>query len=40
LEHDAQKEIQQYAKAVLRLSKPLFPSALSELINDFDESAN
>lgn len=31
LEHDAQKEIQLYAKAVLELSKQAFPVALQEL---------
>ena len=32
LEHDAQMEILQYAKAILELSKPLFPYSLSELV--------
>lgn len=32
LEHDAQKEIQEYAKAIYALSKPLFPVSLEELI--------
>jgi thymidylate synthase (FAD) len=32
LEHDAQKEIQDYAKAILELSKPLYPNSLNELI--------
>jgi thymidylate synthase (FAD) len=32
LEHDAQKEIQEYAKAVLQLAKPHFPNAIEELI--------
>ena len=32
LAHDAQKEIQAYAKAILELSKPLFPNALNELL--------
>lgn len=32
LEHDAQKEIQLYAKAVEQLSKEVFPISLSELI--------
>jgi thymidylate synthase (FAD) len=32
LEHDAQKEIQEYAKAILELSKPHFPHALQELV--------
>lgn len=32
LEHDAQFEIQQYAKAILELSRPLFPVALEELV--------
>jgi thymidylate synthase (FAD) len=32
LEHDAQKEIQEYAKAVLELIKPLFPVSLGELL--------
>lgn len=33
LAHDAQKEIQQYAKAVLELAKPLFPHALHEIMH-------
>ncbi|SDY14522.1 thymidylate synthase (FAD) [Evansella caseinilytica] len=32
LEHDAQKEIQEYAKAILQLSQPLFPNAVGELL--------
>jgi thymidylate synthase (FAD) len=32
LEHDAQKEIQEFAKAVLELAKPHFPISLDELI--------
>lgn len=32
LEHDAQKEIQEYAKAVLQLIVPLFPVSLNELV--------
>ncbi|MBE9918247.1 FAD-dependent thymidylate synthase [Paenibacillus donghaensis] len=32
LEHDAQKEIQAYAKAILELSKPLYPASIHELI--------
>ncbi|WP_079909031.1 FAD-dependent thymidylate synthase [Paenibacillus sp. 32352] len=32
LEHDAQKEIQEYAKAILELSKPLFPYSVAELM--------
>ncbi|BFH64771.1 FAD-dependent thymidylate synthase [Paenibacillus azoreducens] len=32
LEHDAQKEIQSYAKAILELSKPLYPASIHELI--------
>lgn len=32
LEHDAQQEIQLYAKAILELSKPLFPYSLGELV--------
>ncbi|MCJ8013228.1 FAD-dependent thymidylate synthase [Paenibacillus sp. KQZ6P-2] len=32
LEHDAQKEIQDYAKAILELSRPLYPSSIEELI--------
>ncbi|WP_282935554.1 FAD-dependent thymidylate synthase [Paenibacillus sp. RC67] len=32
LEHDAQKEIQDYAKAILELSKPLFPYSVAELM--------
>lgn len=32
LEHDAQKEIQEYAKAILELSKPHFPHAVQELV--------
>lgn len=31
LEHDAQREIQLYAKAILELSQPLFPHAMNEL---------
>ncbi len=34
LEHDAQKEIQEYAKAILELSKPLYPSSIMELTGD------
>ncbi len=34
LEHDAQKEIQDYAKAVNELSAEVFPIALSKLVND------
>jgi thymidylate synthase (FAD) len=34
LEYDAQKEIQDYAKAILELSKPLYPSSITELIGD------
>lgn len=33
LEHDAQQEIQLYAKAILELSRPLFPYSLDELLN-------
>jgi len=32
LEHDAQKEIQDYAKAILELSKPLYPVSVEEMI--------
>lgn len=32
LEHDAQKEIQQYAKAVIELAKERFPISLNELV--------
>lgn len=32
LEHDAQKEIQLYAKAILEIAKDIFPHALSELV--------
>ncbi|OBY80974.1 thymidylate synthase, flavin-dependent [Paenibacillus sp. KS1] len=32
LEHDAQKEIQSYAKAILELSRPIFPHSLQELL--------
>lgn len=32
LEHDAQKEIQDYAKAILELSKPLYPVSVEELM--------
>ncbi|MGG2091364.1 FAD-dependent thymidylate synthase [Bacillus sp. S13(2024)] len=32
LEHDAQKEIQEYAKAILQLAKDVFPVALDELV--------
>ncbi|RXZ83730.1 FAD-dependent thymidylate synthase [Paenibacillaceae bacterium] len=31
LEHDAQKEIQDYAKAILELIKPIFPVSLEQL---------
>ncbi|GAA3404414.1 FAD-dependent thymidylate synthase [Paenibacillus hodogayensis] len=31
LEHDAQREIQEYAKAILELSEPLFPHSIGEL---------
>ncbi|WP_223066060.1 FAD-dependent thymidylate synthase [Paenibacillus caui] len=34
LEHDAQKEIQEYAKAILEQSKSIFPNALNELIKN------
>jgi thymidylate synthase (FAD) len=34
LEHDAQREIQLYAKAILELSKPLFPNAMAELVKE------
>lgn len=34
LEHDAQKEIQDYAKAILELIKPLYPISLEQLISD------
>jgi len=34
LKYDAQKEIQHYAKAILELSKPLYPSSIVELIGD------
>ena len=33
LEHDAQKEIQDYAKAVKTLSQSKFPVSLKELLN-------
>jgi Predicted alternative thymidylate synthase len=32
LEHDAQKEIREYAKAVYELIKPLFPVSIEELL--------
>lgn len=32
LEHDAQKEIQSYAKLILELSRPIFPHSLQELL--------
>lgn len=32
LMHDAQKEIQLYAKSILSLSEPLFPNALKEML--------
>lgn len=32
LEHDAQKEIQEYAKAILELSQPMFGVSINELI--------
>lgn len=31
-EHDAQKEIQNYAKAILELAKPTFPYSIEELV--------
>jgi thymidylate synthase (FAD) len=34
LEHDAQKEIQEYAKAILELSRPLFEKSIGELLRD------
>lgn len=34
LEHDAQKEIQEYAHAIFELSKPLYPNAIDELMNN------
>lgn len=33
LEHDAQKEIQEYAKAILTLIKPHFPATIDKLLN-------
>lgn len=33
LEHDAQKEIQEYAKAILSLIEPLFPVSLDHLLS-------
>lgn len=33
LEHDAQKEIQEYAKAILELIKHIYPVALEQLMN-------
>jgi thymidylate synthase (FAD) len=32
LEHDAQKEIQEYAKAVLELVRPIFPVSIEQLV--------
>ncbi|WP_152392400.1 FAD-dependent thymidylate synthase [Paenibacillus guangzhouensis] len=32
LEHDAQKEIQDFAKAILELSKPLYPVSVQEMM--------
>jgi thymidylate synthase (FAD) len=37
LEHDAQKEIQDYAKAVLELIKPIFPVSLEQFLTSNDE---
>ncbi|MBP1996512.1 FAD-dependent thymidylate synthase [Paenibacillus eucommiae] len=34
LEHDAQKEIQDYAKAILELIRPLFPVSLEQLMSE------
>ncbi|MBB6733231.1 FAD-dependent thymidylate synthase [Cohnella zeiphila] len=34
LEHDAQQEIRDYAKAILEISKPLFPTAINELLTN------
>jgi len=36
LEHDAQKEIQDFAKAILELSKPLYPVSVQELMAKFE----
>lgn len=33
LEHDAQQEIQEYAKAILEMSKPLFGHSIDELLH-------
>ncbi|ULO10092.1 FAD-dependent thymidylate synthase [Paenibacillus sp. 19GGS1-52] len=33
LAHDAQREIQDYAKAILELTKPIFPYGIDELLN-------
>ncbi|MFE5317265.1 FAD-dependent thymidylate synthase [Paenibacillus sp. NPDC056579] len=33
LEHDAQKEIQDYAKAILEISRPLFPVSMDQLVS-------
>ncbi|GAA4861023.1 hypothetical protein GCM10023310_45470 [Paenibacillus vulneris] len=38
LEHDAQKEIQEYAKAILELSKPLFPYSVAELMQQHTDT--
>ena len=34
LEHDAQKEIQEYAKAIIELTKPHFPISVEELLKE------
>lgn len=33
LEHDAQKEIQDYAKAVIELIKSIYPASLEQLVS-------
>ncbi|MEF3351961.1 FAD-dependent thymidylate synthase [Paenibacillus sp. GYB006] len=38
LMHDAQQEIQAYAKAILSLSEPLFPAAMNEMVHYKEET--
>ncbi|MFC0329625.1 FAD-dependent thymidylate synthase [Paenibacillus sepulcri] len=41
LEHDAQQEIQDYAKAILELIRPIYPTSLEQLVsNEKEETLN
>ncbi|MCU6709322.1 FAD-dependent thymidylate synthase [Paenibacillus sp. J5C_2022] len=40
LEHDAQREIQDYAKAILALIEPRFPVAIDEILTKHDEKGD